>query len=71
MSVTVAEFQSNLREYLALAEKEQVAISDGKKTIAVLSSPNRDRVETARSLFGILPPEASLGDALEERLSKI
>lgn len=72
MSVTVAELQKNLTEYITLAQKEQISISDGTRIIAVLSSPNRnDKIETAKSLFGILPPEANLDDATEERLSKI
>ncbi len=75
MSVTVAELQKNLNEYIALAEKEQVSISDGTKIVAVLSSPRQNRidnkVEIAMSLFGILPQNASLEQAKEERLSKI
>lgn len=67
MSVTVAELQKNLTEYITLAQTEQISISDGTRIIAVLSNPNQndkktkiDRIETAKSLFGILPPEANL-----------
>ena len=35
------------------------------------SISKQDRVDAAKSLFGILPPEASLEQAKEERLSKI
>ena len=35
------------------------------------STSEQDRVDAAKSLFGILPPEASLEQAKEERLSKI
>ncbi len=74
MAITVAELQKNLNEYIELAEKEQISISDGNKIIAVLTSPNNDvleRTETAKSLFGILPNDASLEESKKERLSAI
>lgn len=73
MSVTVAELQKNLNNYIALAEKEDISISDGTRIVAVLSSPNQynNRIETAKSLFGILPSDANLENSKEERLSKI
>lgn len=70
MSVTVIELQKNLNEYIELAEKEQVSISDGNKIVAVLTSPNHDvvkRTEIAKSLFGILPDDANLESSKEER----
>lgn len=74
MAITVAELQKNLNEYIELAEREQISISDGNKIIAVLTSPDHDileRTETAKSLFGILPNDANLEEAKEERLSAI
>ena len=36
--------------------------------IAKLTNPYQDRVETAKSLFGILPKDADLEEARAERL---
>ena len=41
------------------------------KVIAKLSNPYKDRVDMAKSLFGILPADITLEDAQKERLSKI
>ncbi len=71
MAITAAELQQNLTKYLALAEKEQVFITENGRTIAVLSSPNQDRIETARSLFGILPDDVTLEESQSERLARI
>ncbi len=71
MAITTMELQQNLTKYLILAEKEQVFITENGRTIAVLSNPNQDRIETATSLFGILPDDMTLEEAREKRLSEI
>ncbi|HHV56466.1 MAG TPA: type II toxin-antitoxin system prevent-host-death family antitoxin, partial [Firmicutes bacterium] len=45
-------------------------ITKNGKSIAKLTNPNKDKVAMAKSLFGILPPDASLEEAREERLSR-
>ena len=55
MSVNVTELQENLSKYIALAATEDVFITQDDKVVAKLSNPQRDRVKTAESLFGILP----------------
>ena len=54
-----------------MAETEQILITANGKVIAMLSNPNQDRIETAKSLFGILPDDITLEDADKERLSAI
>ncbi|MCR5620574.1 MAG: type II toxin-antitoxin system prevent-host-death family antitoxin [Treponema sp.] len=71
MAITTMELQLNLTKYLALAETEQIFITENGRTIAVLSSPNQDRIETATSLFGILPDDMTLEESKSERLSRI
>ena len=68
MSITAAEFETNLGKYLLLSETEDVFITRNGKVIAKLSNPNRDRVEIARSLFGVLSPDITPEKAKEERL---
>lgn len=71
MSVTAAEFQLNLGKYLKLSENEDVYITENGKVVAKLTNPNADRVETAKSLLGIIPADITPEEAREERLDRI
>ena len=71
MSITATELKSNLGKYLLLAATEDIFITKNGKVIAKLSNPHQDRVNMAKSLFGILPDDVSLEEAREERLEKI
>lgn len=71
MSVTAAELKMDLNKYLKIAQTEDVLITENGKVIAKLSNPNVDRRAIAESLFGIIPPDVTLEEAREERLSKI
>ena len=55
MSITATELKINLDKYLILAETEDIYITRKGKVIAKLSNPYQDRVDVAKSLFGILP----------------
>lgn len=69
MSITATELKQNLGKYLLLSANEDVYITKNGKVVAKLTNPNQNRVETAKSLFGILPVDASLDDARAERLN--
>ena len=71
MSITATELKMNLGKYLMLAEKEDIYITKNGKVIAKLTTPFQDRVDMAKSLFGILPADITLEEVREERLSKI
>ena len=71
MSITATELKSNLGKYLLLAATEDIFITKNGKVIAKLSNPHQDRVDMAKSLFGILPDDVSLEEAREERIEKI
>lgn len=71
MSITATELKMNLGKYLLLAEKEDIFITRNGKVVAKLTNPYQDRVETAKSLFGILPADITLEEARKERLDKI
>jgi hypothetical protein len=71
MSITTAELHSNLEKYLLLAETEDIFITRGEKVVAKLSNPNLDRVETAKSLFGILPQSMTFEEVMEERAEEL
>lgn len=68
MSVTATELKQNLGKYLLLSEQEDIYITKNGKVIAKLTNPHQNRVETAKSLFGILPKDADIDAARNERL---
>lgn len=71
MSITATELKTNLSKYLLLAEKEDIYITRNGRVVAKLTSPYQNRVDTARSLFGILPDDITLEEAREKRRNKI
>ena len=71
MFITATELKTNLGKYLILAETEDIYITRNGKVVAKLSNPYQDRVEVAKSLFGILPADITLEEAQEERLNTI
>ena len=71
MSITATELKNNLSKYLLLSASEDVYITKNGKIIAKLTNPFQERVDLAKSLFGILPADISLEEAREERLTKI
>lgn len=71
MSITATELKLNLGKYLILAETQDIYITKNGKVVAKLSNPDQDRVDVAKSLFGILPNELTLEESREERLNQI
>lgn len=71
MSITATELKSNLGKYLILSATEDIFITRNGKVISKLTNPFQERVDVAKSLFGILPADISLEEARAERLSKI
>lgn len=71
MSITATELKKNLGKYLALSSTEDIYITRNGKVVAMLTNPFQDRVNMARSLFGILPADVTLEEAWEERLKQI
>lgn len=71
MSITATELKMNLSKYLLMAEKEDIYITRNGKVVAKLTNPYQDRVDMAKSLFGVLSADITLEEAREERLNKI
>ena len=71
MSITATELKMNLGRYLLLAETEDIYITKNGRVVAMLSNPYQDRVDMARSLFGILPDDMTLEEAQEEQRAQI
>ena len=71
MSITATELKNNLGKYLMLAETEDIYITCNGKVVAKLSNPYQDRVDVAKSLFGVISADMTLEEAREERLNTI
>ncbi len=71
MSITATELKMNLGKYLLLSATEDIYITKNGKIVAKLSNPNQDRVEIAKSLFGVIPADVTLEEAQEERRDNI
>ena len=63
MSITATELKMNLGK--------DIFITKNGKVIAKLSNPNADRVEMAKSLFGIIPADITIEEARAERADRI
>lgn len=69
MSITTTELKENLAKYLQLSQTEDIYITKNGKVVAKLSNPFMSRVDDAKSLFGVLPKDASLDEGIEERVN--
>lgn len=71
MSITATELKTNLSKYLLLSATEDIFITKNGKIVAKLTNPFSERVEIAKSLFGVIPADVTLEEAREERLDRI
>lgn len=71
MYITATDLKNNLGKYLMLAASEDIFITRNGKVVAKLSSPHQDRVDIAKSLFGILSNESTMEQVREDRLNSI
>ncbi|MBQ5968011.1 MAG: type II toxin-antitoxin system prevent-host-death family antitoxin [Clostridiales bacterium] len=71
MTITATELKANLGKYLDLAAREDIYITQYGKIVAKLTNPNQDRIEIVESLFGALPQETTLEEAMEERFNEV
>lgn len=71
MSVTATEFKMNFGKYLLMAATEDVYITRNGKTVAKLTAPYQNKLDTVNSLFGSIPDTMTLEESKEERLGKI
>lgn len=71
MLITATELKNDLRKYLLLSATEDIFITRNGKIVSKLTNPFQKKVETAKSLFGIIPADITEEEAKEERLSSI
>ena len=53
MSITATELKENLSKYLLLSATEDIFITRNGKVISKLTNPFQDRIDVAKSLFGV------------------
>lgn len=70
MTITASEFGLNPDKYLALAENEDIYISNNGKVSVKLVSTKQDKAEAMQSLFGCISADITLEAAKEERLRR-
>jgi prevent-host-death family protein len=66
MVITATEFKTNIGKYLSLVNSEDVFITKNGKSIAKLSSTRQNKVETIKSLFGIIPDDGTTLEQIKE-----
>ena len=66
MLVTATDFKNNIGKYLTLVSTEDIFITRNGKNIAKLSSTKQNKVEIAKSLFGIIPDDGLTLEQLRE-----
>ena len=71
MSITATELKSNLGKYLLLAATEDIFITRNGRTVAKLTSPYQNKLDTVDALFSSVPATMTLEEAKEERLAEI
>ena len=71
MSITATELKANLGKYLLMAATEDVYVTRNGRTVAKLTSPYRNKLDTVDSLFGSIPAEMTLEESKEERLNRV
>lgn len=71
MSITATELKANLSKYLLLSATQDIFITKNGKIISKLTNPFQERVDIAKSLFGILPSDLTLEEAQKEKLEKL
>lgn len=71
MSITATELKMNLSKYLLLSATEDIYITRNGKVISKLTNPFQERVDIAKSLFGVIGNDVDLDKARDERLDRI
>lgn len=71
MSITATELKANLGKYLLMAATEDVYVTRNGRTVAKLTSPYRNKLDTVDSLFGSIPADMTLEESKEERLNRV
>jgi len=71
MLVTATEFKNNIGKYFALVAEQDIFIIKNGKNVAKLSGVKQNKVDIAKSLFGIIQNDGTtLNHVKNERLAR-
>ena len=71
MSITATELKMNLSKYLLLSATEDIYITRNGKVISKLTNPYQEKVDIAKSLFGVIPSDVPAEEVIKERVDRI
>ena len=71
MSITATELKANLGKYLLMAATEDVYVTRNGRTVAKLTAPYQNKLDTVDSLCGSIPAGMTLEESKEERLNRV
>lgn len=71
MIITATELKLNLDKYIVMAETKEIYITQNGKIVAKLTTPYKERVDVAKSIFGVMSDDLTIEESREERVSKI
>lgn len=67
MTITATELKNSLGKYLTLAATEDIFITKNGKTIAKLTSPYQNKLDTVDALFGSIPDTITFEEVRKEQ----
>ena len=67
ITITATELKNSLGKYLTLAATEDIFITKNGKTIAKLTSPYQNKLDTVDALFGSIPDTITFEEARKEQ----
>lgn len=71
MYISEQELAKDVSKYLKMAATEEISVTRDGKVVAKITSPHQDKVNIAKSLFGIIPCDVTVEEARDAKLGRI
>ena len=68
IQISLSDLKTNAGKYVELASREVIYITRNGRRVAKLTAATPDKVTAAKALFGLIPADANLDQARQERL---
>ena len=69
IQISISELKTHAGKYVELADRTDVFITRNGRLAAKLTAATPDKATAARALFGLIPANADLNKARQERLA--
>ena len=70
MYVTTSDFKTKISYYLSIVKNEDIIVTKNGNKIARIITEEDDPVESAKTLFGILPSTINKDEIIAERIKQ-